>query len=374
MTVTMHPAIARCLFSADECIAALKSARGRKTGAVLYRGGGRMTTTATDGDVWATISSPSDGGPDGWEVFQPGGVTETPEMGAATFAVALHWGQVEQIVRGVVPATDNETSRYALGGTQLECREGAMLAVIGTDGRRMHAAWLQPASIAGETPVYCVVPADAWRRLDDVTRAAVRRLRGLSGRKLAGALRQASVTVETDGRVVRLAWGAGDLTVTVTTRLIEGRFPRWRDIIDPATAAAPGIVVEIDTVADAVGEFSRLHRAEVATAKAAWTAAAAVAKAQRRYHAPFRHDRGLWVGPAGMEGRGAAFTSDVQSAPARVCLDHDFLADALAAAWMFAPSGTAVVQATDALSPVVIGKGVECGERMVAVIMPLAID
>ena len=68
-------------------IECLKSARGRKAGATVYRtAAGRMLTTTTDGDVWATIDSTGDGGPDGWEVFEPGNVGEVPQMGAATFA------------------------------------------------------------------------------------------------------------------------------------------------------------------------------------------------------------------------------------------------------------------------------------------------
>jgi hypothetical protein len=249
-----------------------------------------------------------------------------------------------------------------------------MLAVVATDGRRLHAAHLQPSSIAGGTPEHCVVPADAWRRLAAVTRAAVKAVRGLAGKALAAALLRGAVTVETDGTVVRLVWGHGDLSVMISTRLIQGRFPRWRDVVEPATADVGGIVVDVDTMTAEVAEFSRRHRAEVATAKAAWTAAAAVAKQQRKYHAPFKHDRGLWVGPEGMEGRGATFVNQVRSAPARVCLDHAFLADALAAVELFSPSGTAVVQAADALSAVAIGKGIEAGERVVAVMMPLAID
>ena len=249
-----------------------------------------------------------------------------------------------------------------------------MLTVVATDGRRLHAAHLQPSSIAGETPEHCVVPADAWRRLATVTRAAVKAVRGLAGRALTGDLLRGAVTVETDGTVVRLVWGHGDLTATISTRLIQGRFPRWRDIVEPATAGDDGVVVEVDTMAAEVAEFGRRHRAEVATAKAAWTAAAAVAKQQRRYHAPFAHDRGLWVGPDGMEGRGAAFVNQVRSSPTRVCLDHAFLADALAAAEMFSPSRTAVVQATDALSAVAIGNGIKVGERVTVVMMPLAID
>ena len=354
-------------------IAALKTARGRMCGLTVDRTGGRMISTTTDGDIWATISSPGDGGLEATETHARA-VPPAPVMGPATFAAALNWRQVGQIVGAVVPATDTESSRYALGGTLIDCREGSMLAVVATDGKRLHAAHLQPANIIGETPEHCVVPADAWRRLETVTRAAVRLVRGLAGKALAADLRRGAVTVETDGTVVRLVWGHGDLSVVVVTKLIAGRFPRWRDIVEPATAGAPGIVVDVDTMAAEVAEFSRRHKADVATAKAAWTAAAAVAKQQRRYHAPFAHDRGLWVGPEGMEGRGAAFVNRVRSAPARVCLDHDFLADALAAVEMFGPSGTAVVRATDALSAVAIGNGAEAGERVVVVMMPLAID
>lgn len=354
-------------------IDALKTARGRRVGATVYRtAAGRMLTTTTDGDVWVTIDAPSDGGGDGWEVFLPGNVGEVPQMGAATFAAAITWAQVEKVVGAVAPASDNETSRYALGGTQIECREGGMLAVVATDGRRLHAAHLQPSSIAGATPQFCVVPADAWRRLATVTRAAVRTLRGLTGRKLSADLQRGGVTIETDGTVCRLVWGQGDLSVVVVTRLIQGRFPRWRDIVDPATAGAPGVVVEAGTMAAEVAEFSRRHRAAVTAAKASWTEAAAVAKAQRKYHAPFAHDRGVWVGPAGMVGRGCQYAADGCYSPARVCLDHDFLTDALAAVALF--GGTATVQAIDETSAVAISDGTEFGERVVVVVMPLAVD
>lgn len=354
-------------------IECLKSARGRKVGATVYRtAAGRMLTTTTDGDVWATIDSTGDGGPDGWEVFEPGNVGEVPQMGAATFAASITWKQVEQVVGAVVPASDTESSRYALGGTLIECREGGMMAAVATDGRRMHAAYLQPSSIAGATPEHCVVPADAWRRLATVTRAAVRSLRGLAGRKLTADLQRGGVTIETDGTVVRLVWGQGDLSVVVVTKLIQGRFPRWRDVVEPATAGAPGVVVEADAMAAELAEFSRRHRAAVAAAKASWSEAAAVAKAQRRYHAPFAHDRGVWVSPSGLEGRGCQFAAGGCFSPARVCLDHDYLADALAAVSLF--TGTAVVQATDDTSAVAIGDGTEFGERVVVVVMPLAVD
>jgi hypothetical protein len=357
---------------ASPLVGALKTARGRMAGVMITRADGRQIATTTGDDVWVTIDAPGDGL--GGDELHACAVPEAPQMGAETFACVLRWAQLEQIVGAVVPATDTESSRYALGGVQIECREGSMLAAIGTDGRRLHAAHLQPASIAGETPQYCVVPADAWKRVASVARAAVRSVRGLTGRKAADALRAGVVTIETDGTVVCLTWGHAGLSVTATARLIEGRFPRWRDVVQPETANAPGVVVDVATMAAEVAEFSRRHRAEVATAKAAWTAAGVVAKQQRKYHAPFKHDRGVWIGPDGMEGRGAAFVNKVRSAPARVCLDQTFVADALAAVALFAPSGAAVVQATDAQSAVVFGKGAEAGERVVVVMMPLAID
>jgi hypothetical protein len=358
-TMTMTTATMTVTTPTSPLVGALKTARGRKAGVSIARADGRQIATTTDGDVWAVIDCPDDSTAAGDELHACA-VPPAPAMGPATFACVLRWPQLEQIVDGVVPATDTESSRFALGGVQVECREGSMLAAIGTDGRRLHAAHVQPASIAGETPQYCVVPADAWRRLVSVSRAAVRAVRGVTGRKASEALRAGRVTIKTDGTVVILKWShGGDLSVSTSTRLIEGRFPRWRDV---------------DTMAAEVAEFSRRHRAAETAAKAAWAAAGVVAKAQRRYHAPFKHDRGVWIGPDGMEGRGAAFTNEVRSAAVRVCLDHTFVSDALAAVALFSPSGTAVVQATDAQSAVVFGKGAEAGERVVVVMMPLAVD
>jgi hypothetical protein len=373
-TMTMTTATMTVTTPTSPLVGALKTARGRKAGVSIARADGRQIATTTDGDVWAVIDCPDDSTAAGDELHACA-VPPAPAMGPATFACVLRWPQLEQIVDGVVPATDTESSRYALGGVQVECREGSMLAAIGTDGRRLHAAHVQPASIAGETPQYCVVPADAWRRLVSVSRAAVRAVRGVTGRKASEALRAGRVTIKTDGTVVILKWShGGDLSVSTSTRLIEGRFPRWRDVVDPATAGGPGVVIDVDTMAAEVAEFSRRHRAAETAAKAAWAAAGVVAKAQRRYHAPFKHDRGVWIGPDGMEGRGAAFTNEVRSAAVRVCLDHTFVSDALAAVALFSPSGTAVVQATDAQSAVVFGKGAEAGEQIMVVMMPLAVD
>jgi hypothetical protein len=363
-------------------IDALKAARGRNTGAVIHRAGDRMTTTTTDGDVWAAIVCGGDGGPEGYEVFQPGNVADSPAMGPATFATAITWRQVEQIIGGIVPATDTETSRYALGGTQVECREGGLLTVVGTDGRRMHVCHLQPASIAGETPQYCIVPADAWKRLRDVTRAAVRKL---VGGKLAETLQRGGVTIETDGTVCRLAWGHRSLTVTITTRLIEGRFPRWRDITGPSEGVGEGLVIDPAVVLPEVADFAKRHRAAVAAGKAAWLAEPLPAGARRRKAGEYRHDRGLIVGREVMTGRGCDFRAVCPVAPATVCLDHDFLAEALDAGLLFGKTVTVRAVPDQRAGGIVTGPAVFevngamgpsdcCGERFAALVLPLAID
>jgi hypothetical protein len=360
-------------------IDALKAARGRNTGAVIHRAGDRMTTTTTDGDVWASIACGGDGGPEGYEVFQPGNVADAPAMGPATFACTLNWQKLEQIIRGVVPATDTESSRYALGGVQIECREGSMLAAIGTDGRRLHVAHLQPLSIAGETPQYCVVPAAMWTRLATVARAAVRSVRSLTPRQAAEVLWRSVVTVETDGTVVCLTVSQGDLSVTMTARLIEGRFPRWRDIIGPNEGVGEGLVIDPETVLPEVADFAKRHRAAVAAGKAAWLAELLPASARRRKAGEYRHDRGLIVGREIMTGRGCDFRAVCPVAPASVCLDQDFLAEALEAGRLFGRTVTVRAEADarfggQVRGPVMIEAGGEYGERLTAAVMPLAID
>jgi hypothetical protein len=357
---------------------ALKSARGRTCGAQIDRAGGRLSALTTDGKVWASIDAGSDGFHDGSELFAAA-VKPAPAMGPATFACVLRWPQLEQIVGGIVPATDTESSRYALGGVQIECREGSMLAAIATDGRRLHVCHLQPASIAGETPQYCVVPAAMWGRLATVARAAVKSCRGLTGGRLAESLRAGVVTIETDGTVVCLTWSQGDLSVAVTARLIEGRFPRWRDVVGPHEGVGEGLVIDPATVLPAVADYARRHRAAVAAGKAAWLAEPLPPRASKRKAKDYKHDRGVLVGRDTMTGRGCDFTAPVPVTPTTVCLDHNYLADALESGRLFGRTVTVRAEADarfggQVRGPVVFEVGGDCGERFTAVVMPLAID
>jgi DNA polymerase-3 subunit beta len=115
-----------------------------------------------------------------------------------------------ELIRRTIFATDNESSRYALGGVKLEWKDN-LLTAVGTDGRRL-AKMEGPAQAVGSPSPFgdvTVVPTRAMQLLE---------------RALAE-----------DGSEVQLAVRQNDILVknpraTIYSRLLEGRYPRWRDV------------------------------------------------------------------------------------------------------------------------------------------------
>lgn len=115
-----------------------------------------------------------------------------------------------ELVRRTLFATETESSRYALGGVLFEFEKDKITAV-GTDGRRL-AKMEGPATSHGDhltTDAMTIVPARALQLMD----------RGLSD-----ADSEVRITARPNDIVVK----AG--RVTFFSRLVEGRFPRWRDV------------------------------------------------------------------------------------------------------------------------------------------------
>jgi DNA polymerase-3 subunit beta len=115
-----------------------------------------------------------------------------------------------ELIRRTIFATDNESSRYALGGVKLEWKDN-LLTAVGTDGRRL-------AKMEGPTQAHGS-PAP----FGDVTVVPTRAM-NLLERALAE-----------DGSEVQLAVRQNDILVknpraTIYSRLLEGRYPRWRDV------------------------------------------------------------------------------------------------------------------------------------------------
>ncbi|MCA9151565.1 MAG: DNA polymerase III subunit beta [Planctomycetales bacterium] len=117
----------------------------------------------------------------------------------------------KELIRRTLFATDAESSRYALGGILLEFDEDQVTAVA-TDGRRL-AKMSGPLGSEGN-------PSSG----DSMTIVPSRSMQ---------LIERALMNTDAD---VHLATRGNDFmvrcpTATVTTRLVEGRFPRWRDVL-----------------------------------------------------------------------------------------------------------------------------------------------
>jgi DNA polymerase III subunit beta len=115
-----------------------------------------------------------------------------------------------EIVRRTAFATDNESSRYALGGVLLEM-EGDKIIAVGTDGRRL-------AKMEG--PAHAVGGHQAANQTTIVPTRAMTLLE--------------RAVADSDGEI-QLAARGNDILVrsprfTIYSRLVEGRFPKWRDV------------------------------------------------------------------------------------------------------------------------------------------------
>jgi DNA polymerase-3 subunit beta len=121
-----------------------------------------------------------------------------------------------EFVRRTVFATDTENSRYALGGVLWEI-DGNQLNAVGTDGRRLARMQgaievLRPQAISTEQMT--IVPA-----------------------RVMNLIERLCVDCED---LVDVSWKENDILVTtrmacMSARLVEGRFPRWRDVVQQST-------------------------------------------------------------------------------------------------------------------------------------------
>ncbi len=122
---------------------------------------------------------------------------------------------LRELIKRTLFATDNESSRYALGGVLLEIGENEIVAV-GTDGRRLAKMEGKckrvgkPMANQGTT----IVPARSMQLIERI--------------------------LPEDETVVSLIPRANDLLLkdnkgVLYTRLVEGRFPKWRDVIPKRT-------------------------------------------------------------------------------------------------------------------------------------------
>jgi DNA polymerase-3 subunit beta len=145
-----------------------------------------------------------------------------------------------EVVRRTVFATDNESSRYALGGVLLEM-EGDKLTAVGTDGRRLAKMEGPAHGVGGHQTIQqtTIVPTRAMNLLE---------------RAITDADGEVQVSARANDILVRSP------RFTIYSRLVEGRFPKWRDVFPRRSD-----VVKTEL---AVGPlFSAVRQAAIATSE-----------------------------------------------------------------------------------------------------------
>lgn len=151
--------------------------------------------------------------------WEPGKLTSLPRIPCDQFARA---------VRSVSYACDNESSRFALGAVQIEVQEGEC-TLCASDGRRLSVALIEFDQALD--PVEVLVPEHAIQQM-----AVIAMKHKGDGTAVQLEASQSEIVAAFDGQ-------------TVTARLIEGRFPKWRDVFPDRDATEH--VVEIGALLSA---------------------------------------------------------------------------------------------------------------------------
>ena len=139
--------------------------------------------------------------------------------------------------KATIYATDSESSRYALGGVLVEVADGNPTWVA-TDGRRL-------ACVETETD----------QAVDDSQTILPGRLVALAASLAVG---DGSVQIEADAKEVRFTLDG----TTITGRLVEGKFPRWRDVLgepegEPAVIDVVELLQSVQSAAIVTSEQSK---------------------------------------------------------------------------------------------------------------------
>jgi DNA polymerase III subunit beta len=149
-------------------------------------------------------------------------VAEFPaaEVGELPPLCRLPADQFARSARATVYAADNGSSRFALGGVLIEVAEG-VVTWVGTDGRRLSLVEME-------------IDQDPDNRQVIVPSRVMAVVQGF-------AHGDGSVQVTASGTVVVFELDDG---ITVTGRLVEGRYPRWRDVVGEPEGTASVLDVQ----------------------------------------------------------------------------------------------------------------------------------
>jgi DNA polymerase-3 subunit beta len=130
---------------------------------------------------------------------------------------------LRQLIRRTIFATDTESTRYALGGIQVELTpERATFAA--TDSRRL-AVISGECKVVGSPTIPAVAPVVPSKAMT------------LIERSLGDAESEVQIAIHQNDIAVRCG------TTTITSQLVQGRFPDWRKVVPGQFSAKIDMVV-----------------------------------------------------------------------------------------------------------------------------------
>ncbi|HEV3004574.1 MAG TPA: DNA polymerase III subunit beta [Pirellulales bacterium] len=146
----------------------------------------------------------------------------------------------KEVIRRTVFATDTESSRYALGGVLVEL-SGEKVVAVGTDGRRLAMMEGPAHAVEGHTTgdATTIIPTKAMQLIE---------------RSLTDGDAEVQLAARPNDVLVRSP------RVTIYSRLVEGRFPKWRDVFPRRSDA-----VKIELVVGPV--YSAVRQAAIVTSE-----------------------------------------------------------------------------------------------------------
>lgn len=142
-----------------------------------------------------------------------------------------------EAIRRTVFATDTESTRYALGGVLLE-REPEAITLAATDSRRLAVVKVAAKAVGGDeqgNPAP-VIPSKAMTLVE---------------RSISDDDQPVAIAVRSNDALIR----SGD--ATISSRLVEGRFPRYRDVVPSESKTTIDLVVG--------SFFSAVRQAQIVT-------------------------------------------------------------------------------------------------------------
>jgi DNA polymerase-3 subunit beta len=142
----------------------------------------------------------------------------------ATPVCRLPADQFVRAIHAVEYATDKDSSRYALGAVLIDVT-GSDPTFVGTDGRRLSAVQTETDQAVDDSQT--LVPATAIRLAATIADRS-----------------EGSVQIERTGSDVVLSMDG----CTITARLVDGKFPRWRDVF-PAGDGEQATVERVELLA-----------------------------------------------------------------------------------------------------------------------------